>query len=145
MTSGKQRRNQIKRKRGLRAVKEASDESIANRSHITAEIVVNSAALKPNNSYGCPDFVERGYYVDKPFVCESCGADQIWTATQQKWWYEVAKGDVYTTAKKLCRPCRRKERERRAKARQVHLEGLARKAENHAGQKQAESHRDAAR
>ncbi|WLD14561.1 zinc-ribbon domain containing protein [Planctellipticum variicoloris] len=56
--------------------------------------------------------VERGYYLDQPFTCVDCGKDEVWTATQQKWWYEVAKGDVFTTARR-CRICRRRDRERR--------------------------------
>jgi hypothetical protein len=73
-----------------------------------------------------PEFVTRGYYVDQPFRCKSCGTAQVWTGTQQKWWYESAKGDVWTVAV-LCRPCRRRERERKEGARKVHLEGLAKK------------------
>ena len=65
-------------------------------------------------------------YLDKTFTCVDCGLEQVWTATQQKWWYEVAKGDVFTTATR-CRACRRRERTRKAEARRVHLEGLARK------------------
>ena len=87
---------------------------------------VNPGALAPNNSYGVPRFVERGYYTDEPFKCSGCGAEQVWTAWQQKWWYEVAKGYVYSKAK-LCRPCRRREQVRRAEARRTHLEGVARK------------------
>ena len=89
-------------------------------------VPVNAAALAPYNSYGTPKFVERGYYEDVPFTCAACGARQLWTAWQQKWWYEVAKGYVDSTAK-LCRACRRREQARRAEARQVHLEGLKRK------------------
>jgi hypothetical protein len=70
---------------------------------------VNESALAPHGSYSQPDFVERGYYVDKPFVCEECGTSQVWTAGQQKWWYEVAKGYVFSTAK-LCRLCRKQAR-----------------------------------
>jgi hypothetical protein len=70
---------------------------------------VDPTALTPHNSYDQPDFVERGYYVDKPFVCEACGIAQTWTAAQQKWWYEVAKGNVFSTAKN-CRVCRQRER-----------------------------------
>jgi hypothetical protein len=94
----------------------------------TAEVLVrvNAAALAPNNSYGAPRFVRRGYYSDEPFRCSGCGADQVWTARQQKWWYEVAKGYVYSTAR-LCRPCRRREQARRTEARRVHLEGVRRK------------------
>ncbi|HET9663297.1 MAG TPA: zinc-ribbon domain containing protein [Burkholderiales bacterium] len=87
---------------------------------------VNVEALAPYNSYGTPSFVARGYYEDIPFTCSNCGAAQIWRAAQQKWWYEVAKGNVESTAK-LCRACRRREQARREEARRVHREGLARK------------------
>ena len=87
---------------------------------------MNVSALAPSNSYGVPDFVARGYYSDEPFKCTGCGAGQVWTAHQQKWWYEVAKGYVYSHAK-LCRPCRRREQARRVEARRVHLVGVARK------------------
>jgi Probable zinc-ribbon domain len=89
-------------------------------------VAVNEELLAPNNSYGAPDFVTRGFYVDRPFRCKDCGKDQVWTATQQKWWYEVAKGFAWSTAIR-CRACRRQEQERQANARQVHLEGTARK------------------
>ena len=88
---------------------------------------VNEALLAPNNSYGAPDFVYRGYYVDRPFRCVDCGKEEVWTGAQQKWWYEVAKGFVYTTAVR-CRPCRRKKRDQSAESRRVHQMGLQRKA-----------------
>ncbi|MFT3786282.1 MAG: zinc-ribbon domain containing protein [Tepidisphaeraceae bacterium] len=68
------------------------------------------------------------FYEDQPFTCVDCGKHEVWSAAQQKWWYEVAKGDVWTVAQR-CRLCRRRERERKNEARSVHLEGLARKAE----------------
>ena len=86
----------------------------------------NASLLAPYNSYGVPAFVERGYYVDTPFACAHCHVDQVWRATQQKWWYEVAKGDTRTVANR-CRLCRRKERERRNESRRLHQEGLKRK------------------
>jgi hypothetical protein len=89
-------------------------------------VLVNPANLRPHNSYDTPDFVLRGWYVDRAFTCKSCGARELWRAEQQKWWYEVAHGDVWTVAV-LCKPCRRREQARRAAARAVHLEGLARK------------------
>jgi len=112
--------NQRAEKR-LSGNKEAPRES---RLFLTAP--VNEALLAPYKSYGVPKFVERRFYVAVPFRCAGCGVAEIWTATQQKWWYEVAKGYVYSTAK-LCRPCRRKEQERRDGARRVHLKGLANK------------------
>ena len=91
--------------------------------------MVNPENLHPTNSYGTPDFVKRGYYVDMAFNCKFCGAAQVWSETQQKWWYESAKGDVWTKAV-LCRPCRKREQARRAAAREVHLAGLAAKRKN---------------
>jgi hypothetical protein len=127
LRSGRQRREEIKLQRASRAARRAVLEDAARRKQLEARgVLVNVSALAPNNSYGSPKFVQRGYYVDQPFKCKGCGKDEIWTATQQKWWYEVAKGYVYSTAM-LCRPCRRKEQARRNEARRVHLEGLARK------------------
>lgn len=57
----------------------------------------------PNNSYG-PVVV---YYIDKPFNCIDCGKSEVWTAHQQKWYYEVAKGSLYATAIR-CRNCRKR-------------------------------------
>jgi hypothetical protein len=92
-------------------------------------VLVNPANLRPTNSYGTPEFVQRGYYVDRPFHCKACGSAQLWTDTQQKWWYESAKGDVWTVAI-LCRPCRQRERARKAAARETHLSGIAAKSKN---------------
>lgn len=99
----------------------------ARATHLKGQVLVNASNLLPTNSYGTPDFVLRGFYVDMPFSCKTCGKAQVWTATQQKWWYEAAKGDVWTIAV-LCRPCRLRERDRKVAARKVHLDGLARKA-----------------
>lgn len=91
-----------------------------------AEVAVVTSALAPSNSYSIPDFVERGTYRPEPFVCKDCGVAEVWTPLQQKWWYETAKGDVFTKAVR-CRACRTRERTRKSAARRVHLEGLARK------------------
>ena len=127
MGSGKQRRSIIKAKRTVRRAKaEALKPVRAPKPLPPGSAPVNEALLAPNNSYGAPDFVYRGHYLDIPFTCAGCGKEEIWTATQQKWWYEVAKGFVYSIAK-LCRNCRRKAREQSAESRREHLEGIARK------------------
>ena len=127
MKSGKQRRVEPKARRGAKLEKRQRPPSGPGR---PAPVVpVNSDLLAPYNSYGTPAFVQRGYYEDLPFRCAGCGMDEVWTAAQQKWWYEVAKGNVESTAK-LCRPCRRREQARRADVRRVHLEGVARKRGN---------------
>lgn len=58
-----------------------------------------------NNSYSPPPT----FYADKKFVCVDCGCEETWTAPQQKWYYEVAKGSLYATAVR-CRACRAKRR-----------------------------------
>jgi len=67
------------------------------------------------------------FYEDVSFTCKDCGSHETWTATQQKWWYEVAGGLLDTTTAVRCRSCRAKERARKTEARRVHREGLAKK------------------
>jgi hypothetical protein len=128
MKSNKQRRAELalrrrKRKEKLAAAA-AHDPRII---RVGAEAApCNPKLLAADNSYGRPAFVARGYYVDKAFACVDCKTREVWRATQQKWWYEVAKGNVWTTARR-CRTCRRAERERKTEARRVHLEGVEKK------------------
>ena len=126
MKSGKQKRAEIKAKRKTAMIQSNNQKPEVGLRPVLGP-PVNEALLAPNNSYGAPDFVYRGYYVDRPFRCVDCGKEEVWTGTQQKWWYEVAKGFVYTTAIR-CRLCRRKKREQSAASRRVHSEGLERKA-----------------
>lgn len=126
--SSKQRRIELDAKRQLRADREAAQQRDAQYKsqlhlHPTA---VDLAKLARDNSYSTPDFAKRGYYVDLPFVCIDCGKSEVWSATQQKWWYEVAKGGVWTTATR-CRPCRQAERKRREKAKNSQSLGASEK------------------
>jgi hypothetical protein len=126
MKSGKQRHGERKTKRKQREAKQQSVTTGQPTLRPPGTAPVNEDLLAPYKSYGAPDYVMRGYYQDFLFHCQSCGKEETWTAGQQKWWYEVAKGYVYSSAK-LCRPCRKKEEVRRTEARRVHLEGVARK------------------
>lgn len=133
MKSNKQRRAELDAKKQARLTEETAERK-AGKAAARLEfdqakargVPVNREALAPNNSYGNPEFVIRGFYSDQPFACVDCGKAEIWTAHQQKWWYEVAKGYAFTSARR-CRNCRRRERERRTEARRVHLEELERK------------------
>ena len=88
-------------------------------------ILADKKALSHNNTYGrLPQF-----YVDKVVVCRQCGLEEVWPADSQKWWYEVAKGNINTDAV-LCRACRKKDKQRKDEARRVHVEGLAKKRSN---------------
>jgi hypothetical protein len=67
-------------------------------------------------------------YRDLSSVCRDCGKEEVWTARQQMWWYEVAGGEIETTAVR-CRACRAKERRRKQAAREAHLDGIRKKIE----------------
>ena len=47
----------------------------------------------------------RPYYQDLDFECVDCGAHEVWTAKQQQWWYEVARGPIESKAIR-CKACR---------------------------------------
>jgi len=82
-------------------------------------VLADHSELKHNNTYGAlPHF-----YIDKLVVCRNCGKEEVWPAERQKWWYEVAKGNIDSEAV-LCRSCRHIEKERKDEARRVHQEGV---------------------
>jgi hypothetical protein len=127
MASGKQRRKAIKAKRSVNKAKAEAQKPACEPNPLpSGSAPVNEALLAPNNSYGAPDFVYRGHYLDTAFTCGNCGKEEIWTANQQKWWFEVAKGFAYSTAK-LCRACRALVRAQKDESRRAHREGAARK------------------
>jgi len=81
-------------------------------------IKANPAKQARNNSYSPPE-----YYEDHKFTCRDCGVEQVWTAEQQRWWYEVARAPVQSTAIR-CRTCRAKVR-RQKLAQKQHMEEMA--------------------
>ncbi len=130
MSSNKKRRQELNADRQFKREKLAQEKAAALRKHLESEgSLVDRSKLAPNGSYDDPDYVIRGHYVDIPFSCRDCGKAEVWTAQQQKWWYEVAQGGVWTTARR-CRPCRRKAKEVKDRARQIQAEGMARKQQD---------------
>ena len=63
------------------------------------------------------------YFRDRPFKCKDCDKDDLWTAKEQKRWYEELGGEIESVAIR-CRPCRQKEKLRKEQARREHLDGL---------------------
>src|SRR2546429_6590829 len=82
---------------------------------VRGRIAADLSQQAPNNSYSPPL-----YYEGLEFTCVDCGKREVWTAEQQKWWYEVAKGPIYSTAKR-CRACRQARREARGGTAQTPL------------------------
>lgn len=81
-------------------------------------IKADLAKQAPNNSYSPPL-----YYEDACFKCRDCGVDCVWTAEQQRLWYEEWGGPVQSTAVR-CRACRQSVRRKKADQKQ-HMAGMA--------------------
>ena len=129
--SGKQRRAEMRAARQRRQTRRASLAPTtgslgAPACGQTGCVAVDPSRLRPNNSYSVADFVQDGFYRDIAFRCVDCGAEGVWTAERQRWWYEVAGGDIFTTARR-CARCRAVERQRKEAARQSALAGRLRK------------------
>jgi hypothetical protein len=114
MNHNRKRREAAARERRRRE-EEAARQQKQREAALKNDALVDPAALAPCNNYGTPDFLARGYYLDMPFTCASCGSEEVWTAPQQKWWYETAKGSIYSVAKH-CRTCRHDARRHKGKA-----------------------------
>ncbi len=86
MKSNRQRRTEITERRSRKRTAAEIAKIAERRAHLLATHVhVNTAKLRPTNSFGTPLFVDRGYYEDKSFQCKDCGKEEVWSATQQKW------------------------------------------------------------
>ncbi|WP_371747967.1 zinc-ribbon domain-containing protein [Hahella aquimaris] len=118
--SGLQRRKEIKAARLERAKRSEVD--------VYSEVVPKGALPANTEILREINPLERlpNFYIDRHFICKDCESHEIWTAKQQKWWYEIARGSIASKAVR-CRSCRYKEKRRKEEARRVHLEGLARK------------------
>jgi hypothetical protein len=88
-------------------------------------VAVDASKIKSTASLYGPCIPD--YYEDLPFTCKDCGSKEVWTATQQKWWYEVAGGLLETTAVR-CRSCRAVEKKRKDEARKIHQGGIEKKS-----------------
>ncbi len=64
------------------------------------KVMADLSQQAPNNSYSPPR-----YYEDVRFTCSDCGKEEVWTAEQQKVYYEKWKKPIYHQASR-CRECR---------------------------------------
>jgi hypothetical protein len=120
--SGKQRRQEMMAKRRARAkVNTIVDARLRGSMLPPGAVLANRLLHAPNNSYGCLE-----YYLDRRFVCRDCKAPSVWTASQQRFWYEVVRASIYTVAVR-CKPCQMIERDRVREARRVSIAGMLRK------------------
>ena len=113
MKSGRRRREEIRLKRIERAKRlearlSAPPYAVA-RPGDGVEDADRALLARHNNTCG----TLPAFYIDKVFTCRDCGQEQVWTAKQQKWWYEERLGPIDSTAVR-CLPCRRARRTQRA-------------------------------
>jgi len=117
--SNKQRRAEIKDRRLARAVALEARLSATDARLVLAEgrlpglEIVDKSKLERHQLAHCQELSD--FYLDRPFTCSDCGSNEVWTAKQQKWWYEVAQGCVYSRAVR-CRACRQTRRLQREAA-----------------------------
>ena len=107
MKSGKQRRAELKARRIQRAVRSTIDCFAPVPVLLMGAVAADPEQLRHNNTYGQFPL----FYVDRAFSCRDCNQAQLWTAKQQKWWYEVVHGHIDSRAVR-CLACRRARRER---------------------------------
>lgn len=123
MKSNKQRKIELKARRTKKAQKKQKSQCIDPRGtklqSSTECLLADHFALQHNGTYGALPM----FYAAKPFECRDCGASEVWTAGQQKWWYEVAKGSIYSTAVR-CRSCRNKLKHEKDVQR-LHMQAMA--------------------
>lgn len=123
MTSGRQKREALQLKRlARRKARDPKARGTGLPRPPPGAVISDLGALVHDNTYGPRPL----FYVDRKFTCIDCGVEEVWTADQQKWWHEVAKGKIASKAVR-CRPCRRKHQAKARAARNAHIEGLVAK------------------
>jgi len=73
-------------------------------------VEIPAGVIAANTAQQAPAcFGKRYYYKALAFTCADCGKDEVWTAEEQQWYFEVIKAHPASTAKH-CRECRQKRR-----------------------------------
>jgi hypothetical protein len=104
MKSGRQRRAEIleQRRHRARIAERMSVEPWREPDRVPAgAISAEQAKLLHDRTLG----PRPRFYMDRRFTCVECGTEEVWTAADQKWWYEEAKGKIATRANR-CSTCR---------------------------------------
>jgi transcription elongation factor Elf1 len=84
-------------------------------------VEVPNGAIAADLSQQTPSFFQvRRFYRDKKFTCIDCGASEVWTAEEQKWYFEEIK--AHPASKPVrCAECRKKRRQEK-EAQRRHME-----------------------
>jgi len=116
MASNKNRKTELKKRRSHRAEMKRQEELAQARSEgrLIGDQIMPKGAIKADVSKqktcSAGPWTPKLWYVDTRFSCTDCGKREVWTAKQQKWWYEECQGIVESKAVR-CRACRKKRKE----------------------------------
>ena len=68
------------------------------------EIPEGALPADPSRQAHSAGYSVKFYYQDVHYACAGCGKQEVWTAQQQKKYFEVQKGNIYNEAK-WCHAC----------------------------------------
>jgi hypothetical protein len=94
-------KNPIKRKREAKRISNLRKEG---RLVNGVEIPKDALPADPNSQNRGQGYAIKFYYKDISYTCAGCGTKGIWTAAQQKKYFEVQKGNIYNVPK-WCHEC----------------------------------------
>jgi len=94
-------RNPIKRKREAKRLAKLQKEG---RLVQGVEIPKNALAADPDAQNHGAGYSAKFFYQDIHYTCAGCGKPGIWTAQQQKRYFEIQKGNIYNEPK-WCHEC----------------------------------------
>ena len=97
-------KNPIKRRREEKRIKKLSKEG-----RIVQGVEIPRGALPadPDSQNHGGGYAVKFSYQDTDYVCAGCGKKNVWTAQQQKRYFEVQKGNIYNKPK-WCHECHAK-------------------------------------
>jgi hypothetical protein len=96
--------NPIKRKREEKRIAKLKKEG---RIVKGVEIPQGALAADPDNQNHGGGYAAKFYYKDIYYTCAGCGRKEVWSAAQQKRYFEVQKGNIYNKPK-WCYECHSK-------------------------------------
>ncbi|HYW78944.1 MAG TPA: zinc-ribbon domain containing protein [Thermoguttaceae bacterium] len=107
-----------KRRREMREKKAACRRrKLESHGLIVDGVEIPPGAIPANTAQQAPaGYSRRYYYKDLEFTCVDCGAEEIWTAEDQQWYFEVIKAHPLSTATH-CSECRKKRKAAKAEQR----------------------------
>ncbi len=94
-------KNRIKRKREQKRIAKLQKEGRIVKS---VEIPKDALPANPENQDHGGGYAAKLYYKDIHYTCAGCGKKEVWTAQQQKRYFEIQKGNIYNKPK-WCHEC----------------------------------------